>query len=61
MLTLTFSVEEKQVCSNCRAILNIDVLYRNLIGLVEDENGIPEVMVYCSSCNMPTEWQMRMH
>lgn len=59
MLLTTFSLEDHTNCENCHAHLGLAQLQSNIRGQVQDEQGIPEIIVDCHICHFPNEWPMR--
>jgi hypothetical protein len=59
-MTILSGVSE-QVCPLCHYRLSFIDLLRNQVGFVEDEQGIPEVMIKCPKCKREIEWEWVMN
>ena len=59
-MTMMLGVSE-QVCPLCNYHLSRYDLVTNKVGLVKDEQGMPELMIRCPKCKREIEWEWLMN
>jgi len=56
---MMFPLLEKQLCSNCKMVLDSNKLWFNITNMTEDAYGMPAVMVRCPICKTLMEWETK--